>query len=70
MRHAEDDRKSSKTSGRRGARGQPRATSGQHGAGAVQGNGHEYRNPIGPQGRVILKVAADKINTPRRLGRR
>jgi PPOX class probable F420-dependent enzyme len=26
-------------------------------------NGTEYRNPIGPQGRVILKVAADKINT-------
>jgi hypothetical protein len=25
---------------------------------------------IGPQGRLILKVAADKINTPRRLGRR
>jgi hypothetical protein len=33
-------------------------------------NGHEYTNPIGPQGRVILKVAADKINTPKRLGRR
>ena len=33
-------------------------------------NGHEYRNPIGPQGRLILKVAADKVNTPRRLGRR
>ena len=28
-------------------------------------NGTEYRNPIGPQGRVILKVAADKINTPK-----
>jgi PPOX class probable F420-dependent enzyme len=26
-------------------------------------NGTEYRNPIGPQGRVILKIAADKINT-------
>jgi PPOX class probable F420-dependent enzyme len=26
-------------------------------------NGTEYPNPIGPQGRVILKVAADKINT-------
>ena len=25
--------------------------------------GAEYRNPIGPQGRIILKVAADKINT-------
>jgi PPOX class probable F420-dependent enzyme len=25
--------------------------------------GTEYRNPIGPQGRVILKIAADKINT-------
>jgi PPOX class probable F420-dependent enzyme len=32
-------------------------------------NGTEYRNPIGPQGRVILKIAADKINTPKRLGR-
>jgi PPOX class probable F420-dependent enzyme len=29
-------------------------------------NGTEYRNPIGPQGRIILKVAADKINTSRR----
>jgi PPOX class probable F420-dependent enzyme len=26
-------------------------------------NGTDYRNPIGPQGRIILKVAADKINT-------
>ncbi|MGE5286578.1 MAG: PPOX class F420-dependent oxidoreductase [Micromonosporaceae bacterium] len=32
--------------------------------------GTEYRNPIGPQGRVILKIAADKVNTPKRLGRR
>lgn len=32
--------------------------------------GTEYRNPIGPQGRVILKVAPEKVNTPRRLGRR
>jgi PPOX class probable F420-dependent enzyme len=30
----------------------------------------DYRNPIGPQGRVILKIAADKVNTPRSLGRR
>ena len=29
-------------------------------------NGHEYTNPIGPQGRVILKVAADKVNTSKR----
>lgn len=28
----------------------------------------EYPNPIGPQGRVILKVAADKVNTPKKLG--
>ena len=27
--------------------------------------GADYDNPIGPQGRVILKVAADKINTPK-----
>lgn len=32
--------------------------------------GTDYRNPIGPQGRVILKIAADKVNTPRSLGRR
>ena len=31
--------------------------------------GTDYRNPIGPQGRVILKIAADKVNTPRSLGR-
>jgi PPOX class probable F420-dependent enzyme len=31
--------------------------------------GTEYRNPIGPQGRVILKVAADKVNTPAALAR-
>jgi PPOX class probable F420-dependent enzyme len=33
-------------------------------------NSHDYTNPIGPQGRIILKVAPDKINTPRRRGRR
>jgi PPOX class probable F420-dependent enzyme len=32
-------------------------------------NGREYRNPIGPQGRVILKITPDKINTPKLLGR-
>jgi PPOX class probable F420-dependent enzyme len=32
--------------------------------------GTDYRNPIGPHGRVILKIAADKVNTPRSLGRR
>jgi PPOX class probable F420-dependent enzyme len=32
--------------------------------------GTDYRNPIGPEGRVILKVAPDKVNTPRSLGRR
>jgi PPOX class probable F420-dependent enzyme len=31
--------------------------------------GHDYSPPIGPQGRVILKVAPDKVNTPRLLGR-
>ena len=25
--------------------------------------GTDYGNPIGPQGRVILKIAADKVNT-------
>jgi len=28
--------------------------------------GHDYANPVGPQGRIILKVAADKVNTPGR----
>jgi PPOX class probable F420-dependent enzyme len=32
--------------------------------------GTDYQNPIGPGGRVILKIAADKVNTPRSLGRR
>jgi PPOX class probable F420-dependent enzyme len=31
--------------------------------------GNDYANPIGPQGRIILKVAADKVNTPASLGR-
>jgi PPOX class probable F420-dependent enzyme len=29
--------------------------------------GTEYRNPIGPQGRIILRVAADKIITPAQM---
>lgn len=32
--------------------------------------GRDHANRIGPQGRVILKVAADKVNTPRSLGLR
>ena len=32
--------------------------------------GTEYRNPIGPQGRIILKIAPAKINTPKSLRRR
>jgi PPOX class probable F420-dependent enzyme len=32
--------------------------------------GGDYRNPIGPQGRIILKVAADKVNTPAVIRRR
>jgi PPOX class probable F420-dependent enzyme len=32
--------------------------------------GSDYRNPIGPQGRVILKIAADKVNTPGTVRRR
>jgi len=32
--------------------------------------GTEYRNPIGPQGRIILKIATDKVNTPKTMGRR
>jgi PPOX class probable F420-dependent enzyme len=31
--------------------------------------GHDYAPPVGPQGRVILKIAPDKVNTPRLLGR-
>lgn len=29
--------------------------------------GSDYRNPIGPQGRVLLKIAPDKINVRRRM---
>ena len=32
--------------------------------------GGDYRNPIGPQGRIILKIAADKVNTPAAVRRR
>jgi len=31
--------------------------------------GQDYAPPVGPQGRVILKITPDKINTPRLLGR-
>ncbi len=31
--------------------------------------GHDYAAPVGPRGRVILKIATDKVNTPRLLGR-
>jgi PPOX class probable F420-dependent enzyme len=31
--------------------------------------GQDYPRQVGPQGRVILKVAPDKINTPKLLGR-
>jgi PPOX class probable F420-dependent enzyme len=29
--------------------------------------GHDFTAPVGPRGRVILVVAPDKVNTPRRL---
>lgn len=29
--------------------------------------GADYQRPIGPDGRIILKIAADKINTPATL---
>ena len=32
--------------------------------------GQDYGAPIGPDGRIILVIAPDKINTPRSLGRR
>ena len=31
--------------------------------------GQDYHRPVGPEGRVILMVAPDKINTPKLLGR-
>ncbi len=31
--------------------------------------GQDYAPPVGPQGRVILKVTPDKVNTPRLLRR-
>ena len=31
--------------------------------------GTDYQNPIGPDGRIILKVAPSKVNTPKSLGR-
>ena len=31
--------------------------------------GHDYRNPIGPDGRIILRIAPDKVNTPTSMGR-
>jgi PPOX class probable F420-dependent enzyme len=32
--------------------------------------GSDYSRPIGPEGRVILVIQPDKVNTPRSLGRR
>jgi hypothetical protein len=32
--------------------------------------GRDYANPIGPDGRIILVVAPDKVNTPKTLGMR
>jgi PPOX class probable F420-dependent enzyme len=32
--------------------------------------GKDYAPPVGPQGRIILKIAPDKVNTPASLGRR
>jgi PPOX class probable F420-dependent enzyme len=31
--------------------------------------GADYSNPIGPQGRIILKITPATVNTPKRLGR-
>ncbi len=31
--------------------------------------GQDYANPIGDQGRIILVVAPDKVNTPKSMGR-
>ena len=32
--------------------------------------GSDYRNPIGPEGRIILKIAPDKVNMPATIRRR
>jgi PPOX class probable F420-dependent enzyme len=32
--------------------------------------GADYAAPVGPQGRIILVIAPDKVNTPKSLGRR
>jgi PPOX class probable F420-dependent enzyme len=32
--------------------------------------GSDYGRPVGPDGRIILVIEPDKINTPRSLGRR
>ncbi len=29
--------------------------------------GTDYQNPVGPDGRIILRIAADKVNTPAKL---
>ncbi|MFI5063441.1 MAG: hypothetical protein ACHP9Z_05625 [Streptosporangiales bacterium] len=31
--------------------------------------GTDYQRPIGPDGRIILKVAPSTVNTPKSLGR-
>ena len=31
--------------------------------------GKDYANPVGPQGRIILRIAPDTVNTPKRHGR-
>ncbi len=31
--------------------------------------GADYGRPIGPEGRIIFRIAADKVNTPKSLGR-
>ena len=30
--------------------------------------GTDYANPIGPDGRIILQIVADKVNTPASIG--
>ena len=32
--------------------------------------GHEFDAPVGPHGRVIFVITPEKINTPRKMGRR
>src|SRR3954469_4379534 len=49
-------------------------TTGQEGGAPMDALSHkyvgtDYANPIGPDGRIILRIAPDKVNTPKSMGR-